>query len=231
MTMQPMQWFADPELRRVHLIKDIRKRVIDTHPEIGFCTACAPNDCTRVNTDNGVCHCCAASACSEESGLRNVNTPGMCRPCDIVINRVGQGRSEEAVRHYLRPLMKLFPHANNKVIEKCLNITIGNATTDVDVVMQIQVSLRRAPGGCLLFKKFTKPVEQLLRVRTFHRVRTLHRVRILHRVTVLHRVTALHRTERYYSEPQYCTELRCITLSHSIAQSQSIAQSHSIAQS
>jgi hypothetical protein len=41
--------------------QDIRKQVIDTHPQIGFCTACAPNDCTRVNTDNGVCHCCAAS--------------------------------------------------------------------------------------------------------------------------------------------------------------------------
>jgi hypothetical protein len=29
--------------------QDIRKQVIDTHPQIGFCTACAPNDCTRVN--------------------------------------------------------------------------------------------------------------------------------------------------------------------------------------
>jgi hypothetical protein len=46
-----------------------------------------------VNTDNGVCHCCAASACIE---LRNVNAPGMStlrhchQPC-------GAGRSEEAV--------------------------------------------------------------------------------------------------------------------------------------
>jgi hypothetical protein len=34
-------------------------------------------------------------------------------------------------------------HANNKVNEKGLNITVGDATTDVDVFMRIQVTFQK----------------------------------------------------------------------------------------
>jgi hypothetical protein len=150
----------------VHLLRTFANRS-STHPQIGFAQHVLPTT-TRVNTDNGVCHCCAASPCSAENGLRNVNAPGMCRPCDIVINRVG--RSEEAL---LQGALRLFPCANNTVNDKGLIITVGSYLNHV---------FREDPGN---FSKSSKPFEQLLRIRILHRVKILHRFELLHRVTVL----------------------------------------------
>jgi hypothetical protein len=157
MIMQPLHWFACPELRREHVVCRVRKNILANHAEVGYCAQHAKvlRGCTLVKPDAGVCHCCTVKACSGATGKFNTHVAAVCYGCEKVITQLdGQGRSEAAVRRYLHPLLKLFPDNSNVepsdekyVIKVSVPGPDGasmDVSTDVDVVMEIQVHFRES---------------------------------------------------------------------------------------
>jgi hypothetical protein len=158
MIMQPLRWFASPELRREHKVDHIRKNILANHAEVGYCTNCARvqggGGCTLVS-NNTPCHCCTATASSKASGTKNTHVAGTCADCYTIITQLSsKGQSEAAVREYMKPLLKLFPDNSNvePSLAKCvIEVHVPGpdgasmkVSTDVDVAMEVQVHFRES---------------------------------------------------------------------------------------